>query len=750
VLIQNRPVLGGNASREILVPPVGAWSGVFRAKYPLDPRETGIMEEYRTSGNQRVKEGRLYSNRLLRLVRLEPNLELHLNTHATGVQMHEGGGRRIRAVDAVDVRSGRRMRFPGRVFLDCTGDSVIGVAAGAAYRHGKEPKSMYNEPWAPDEPSKHTMGNGLKYFARDMGEPRKFEAPDWILHSPSCDSFGPQRHPVLTTSIEIQGQWNIELGGLRDTYADAEEIRDDLLRLIYGLWDHTKNHCPRDKGRASTYELVWVGYVAGKRENRRLMGDYVLTQNDIAHQTLFPDRVAFGAWSVDDHYSEGFFHQGPTGRHHDHADHHYKGVPFTIPFRSLYSKNVDNLLMAGRNISASHLGLSDTRVMLTCSTLGHAAGTGAAFCVHHDTTPRGVYEHHMAALQQQLLKEGAPVLQLRADDPRDMARQATATASSQHTHTSGERMVAANVINGFARAVGERFQETTNAWGPDPDASEPHWVQISWPAPVTFNMIHVTFQTADMAPYHFAVRARCNGDWKQIVDVDRNHHRRHVLGLVEPVKADALRIVEEETAAVCEIRVYREPKRLVDVARRAHANMRLPDKGPWLPWGDDESLSQGVDPAGLEGIVVDDTDAQRLGDWNHSTWSGRYVGEGYLHDGNTGKGHKTLRFRAKVPKSGHYEFRLAYAAFENRASRVAVSIKTAHSSKVVYVDQRKRPAGKELFASLGTFELQAGERAIVEISNANTDGYVVADCLQLVPEKKRGQVHFRRLIEQDR
>ena len=145
-------------------------------------------------------------------------------------------------------------------------------------------------------------------------------------------------------------------------------------------------------------------------------------------------------------------------------------MPFSIPFRSLYSKNVDNLLMAGRNISASHLGMSNTRVMLTCAILGHAAGTGAAFCVQENTSPRGVYQNHMAALQQQLLKEGAAVLDLKADDPRDLAPQAAATASSERTHTSGERMAATNVINGFARAVGERMKETTNAWGPDPKA----------------------------------------------------------------------------------------------------------------------------------------------------------------------------------------------------------------------------------------------------------------------------------------
>jgi len=575
VLIQNRPVLGGNASREILVPPVGAWPGIFQSKYPLDPRETGIVEEYRTAGNQRISEGRLYSNRLLRLVRLEPNLDLYLNTHATGVRMQEGDERRIAAVDAVDVHSGRRMRFPGKVFIDCTGDSVIGVAAGAEYRHGKEPKAMYDEPWAPDEPTDDTMGNGLKYFARDMGEPRPFAAPDWGFKFKTCDSIGPQRHPLLTTDIEEIGwQWKIELGGLRYTYADAEEIRDDLLRLIYGLWDHTKNHCRRERKRAANHELVWVGYVAGKRENRRLIGDYVLTQNDIADQAIFPDRVAFGAWSVDDHYSAGFFHDGPTGPYFDSSDHHYMGVPFTIPFRAIYSKNVGNLLMAGRNISASHLGISNTRVMLTCATLGHAAGTGAAFCVRRDATPREVYQHHMSALQQQLLKEGAPVLGMKADDPRDLASRAAVTGSSERTHSSGERMAPTNIVDGFSRAVGERGKELTHAWAPDQRSESPHWVRLTWPEPVEFNVVHVTFQTADIAPRWFSVEARIENIWKPLAEISENRHRRHVLGFDKPISADALRVVEHEPAGICEIRVYKEPPALVEIARRAHAARR--------------------------------------------------------------------------------------------------------------------------------------------------------------------------------
>ena len=621
VLIQNRPVLGGNASGEILVPPVGVWP--WKKNHPLDPRETGIIEEYRTAGNQRVTEGKLYAKRLLRLVRLEPNLDLHLNTHGRGVDMKKG---RIAAVLAVDVRTGQRMRFAGKFFIDCTGDAVIGAAAGAEYRRGKEPKAMHNEPWAPGKASPHTMGNGLKYYHRDVGKPRPFEAPPWVYKFPTCDGFHGGRHPAFITSERIQGQWKIELGGLRDTIADAEAIRDDLLRLIYGLWDHTKNHCTRDKKRAVNHQLVWVGHVTGKRESRRLIGDYVLTQNDIGKQTLFPDRVAYGGWSVDDHYSAGFFHKGPTGRHFDGPKYHYKGLPFSIPFRSLYSKNIANLLMAGRDVSASHLGMSNIRVMLTCAVMGHAAGTAAGMCAERDITPRGLYRTHLAELQQRLLKEGAHMIRLRGSDPRDLARRAKVSASSE-----GEPTPASNVVNGYARYEDGK----TNAWSARADAGGPHWVQLAWDKPVDFNVVHVCFQTVARSPKRFAVEAHIAGAWKPIAEVRANRHRRHVLGL-DRVGASKLRIVLGEPSGICEIRVYDEPQRIVDIARRAHRNMRLPDRGPWLPWA-----------------------------------------------------------RTCPPRT-----------------------------KRVRIDQRAKPPIDGILLSLGTFDL-----------NADTDGYVVVDAVQLLPAK---------------
>ena len=576
VLIQNRPVLGGNASGEILVPPVGVWP--WMKHHPLSVHETGIVEEYRTPGRQLVAEGKLYARRLERLVKLEPNLDVHLNTHTTGIEMAADSSGGIAAVLALDVRTGRRMRFAGRIFIDCTGDGVVGAAAGAEYRLGKEPKAVHDEPWAPAEPSKHTMGCGLKYFHGPAEGPQPFEAPPWVYSFPKCDVFSPGRHPQFITSDEIQGQWKLELGGMRDTIADAEDIRDDLFRLIFGLWDHTKNRCPDDLNRAANHKLLWVGHVLGKRESRRLIGDYVLTQNDVGKQTLLPDRVAMGGWSVDDHYSEGFFHKGATGRHFDLKEGHYKGVLFSIPFGCLYSRNITNLMMAGRDVSASHLGMSDIRVMLTCAVMGHAAGTGAGMCVARKTTPRQLGREHIASLQQQLLKEGAHIIRLASSDERDLARRAKASASSEGDF-EGQPAAAASVVDGIGR-----FEDgKTHAWAPKAGAAGPHWVELAWDAPVEFNMVHVSFQTADQAPSKFTVEAWGDGSWKQIAQVSDNRHRRHVLGL-DRVAASKLRVVIAEDRGICEIRVYDEPKRLVDIARRAHRNMRLPDEGPWLPW----------------------------------------------------------------------------------------------------------------------------------------------------------------------
>jgi len=723
VLVQNRPVLGGNASTEILVPPVGVWPHMRRD--PLDPRETGLVEEYRTEGNQTSAEAAVYSARLLRWVQAEPNVTLHLNTHATGVEMCDPGDGTIGAVLALDVRSGQRLRFAGRVFLDCTGDGVVGVAAGAEYRHGKEPRAMYGEPWAPEQPSTDTMGNTLKYASVDTGLAQTFTPPPWAMKFPSCDSFSPGRHPRL--GARKGDQWMLELGGLGDTFTDAEEIRDDLLRLIFGLWDHLKNHCPRDEQKAANHQLAWVGHVAGKRENRRLIGDYVLTENDIRDQPRFADRVAYGGWCLDDHHSGGFFHQGSFGIHYDRPGglDPCMGRLYSIPYRSLYSKNVENLLLAGRNISASHMALSNTRVMLTCAVIGQAAGTAAALCVQHQTTPRGVYQEHLEQLQQQLLKDGAYLIGFPNRDPRDLARSAAVTASSELTRADGQVMAAVHVVNGLARAADGR----SNAWSPQPGA-DTHWLQLQWNCPQTFDVVHVSFATKTLAPAAFRVEAWQDSDcqegaWRTVAEVPNSRQRRYVLGM-DSVTTAKLRCVFTGMTTVAEVRVYDEPPELVEIARRVTAARALPDVSPSLPW------FHNVDPRKLPGLVIDASEAEQIGGWIPSTYAEPFVLDGYLHDGNDGKGEKSIRFVPEVARAGRYEIRLSYVPYPNRARNTPVTIITPTGSKTIRIDQQRVPEIDRLFHSLGTYELAAGRQTAILVETAGTDGYVVVDAVQLV------------------
>jgi hypothetical protein len=405
-LIQNRPVLGGNGSSEVLVNPEGDTT-----REPLDPGEGGIIEEFRGGVMG-------YSERMLAVVERQANLELFLNHHATGVEMKDK--RTIAAVQAVETTTGQRRVFPATIFIDCTGDGVIGVWAGNEFRHGREPRSMYNESRAPVEGDAFTMGGTLRYMTERIFRPVEFRGPDWARQFSQPTDFNEGRYPQLTFG---GWQWVIEYGGLLNTYDDAEDIRDELLRIIWGMWNYAKNHSPKLKKDAADYKLTWVSHVVGKRESRRLIGDYVMTEHDINPMQLFPDRVSYGGWGVDLHPPGGFYDKEPP------ATFSHK-VKFSVPLRSLYAKDIDNLMMAGRDISVSHAALGATRVMITCGLQGQAVGTAAGVCKAHSATPRAVGQHHIEELQQQLLKDGCYLIDLPNKDRGDLALGAKATASS--------------------------------------------------------------------------------------------------------------------------------------------------------------------------------------------------------------------------------------------------------------------------------------------------------------------------------
>lgn len=417
VLVNNRPVLGGNSSSEVRVWVCGATAhGINRYA-----RETGIMGELFVENQYRNPEGNpyLWDLVILEAVRAEPNITLLLNTDVHEVEADgPEENRTIRSVTGWMMGSERRIRLESPVFLDCTGDGLVGFMAGARYRIGREASREYGEAWAPEEADGITLGSTLLFYTKDAGHPVRFVPPSFAKDITQT--------PIPIKRVIRSGDsgchyWWIEWGGELDTVHDNEVIRDELWSVIYGIWDYIKNSGRFD---ADAMTLEWVGSIPGKREYRRFVGDYVLNQNDIIAQEPFPDRIAFGGWSIDLHPPQGMYAEA-SGSKHMHAD----GI-YHIPYRSLYSANVSNLLFAGRNISASHVAFGTTRVMATCAVMGEAAGTAAALCAAKGVPPRAVYRSHLHELQQTLLRQDASVIGLRHEDDRDLARQAKVSASS--------------------------------------------------------------------------------------------------------------------------------------------------------------------------------------------------------------------------------------------------------------------------------------------------------------------------------
>ncbi|MEV6103864.1 FAD-dependent oxidoreductase [Streptomyces sp. NPDC051940] len=413
-LVTNRPVLGGNSSSEVRVWVVGA-TGHGKNHHA---REGGIMGELLVENQYRNPDGNPYywDAVVLDAVRNEPNISLYLNTDVHEVDA-EGpeDERRITSVTGWMMGSERRIRFESDLYLDCTGDGLVGALAGARHRIGRESRAEYGEPWAPEEADGITLGSTLLFYTKDVGHPVKYVPPSFAKDITQTSI--PERR-IIKAGDNGCAYWWIEFGGELDTVHDNERIRDELWSVIHGIWDHIKNSGRFD---AENMTLEWVGSVPGKREYRRFLGDHVLTQHDILGQTEFDDRVAFGGWSIDLHPARGMY-AAEAGAKQRYAD----GI-YHIPYRSLYSVNTANMLMAGRDISASHVAFGSTRVMATCATLGQAAGTAAALCAASGVTPR---ELPYAELRRTLLREDASLIGLAFDDPAELARTATASASS--------------------------------------------------------------------------------------------------------------------------------------------------------------------------------------------------------------------------------------------------------------------------------------------------------------------------------
>jgi hypothetical protein len=417
VLVQDRPVLGGNASSEVRLWILGATSHMGNNNRWA--REGGVIDELLVENLWRNPEGNpvLFDSIVLEFVHREPRIRLLLNTAVDEAALGDDGG--IVSVSAYCSQNQQRYTLHAPLFCDASGDGVVGFLAGAAFRIGAEAHSEFGEGLAPAQRSNDLLGHSLYFYSRDTGRPVTFVAP----------SFALQNIEEILHFRELRATdsgcrlWWLEYGGALETIYETEAIKWELWRVAYGVWNYIKNSGAFPD--AETLTLEWMGMIPGKRESRRFEGDYMLTQQDVVEQRSHADAVSCGGWAIDLHPSEGVYSELPAC-----TQWHSKGV-YQIPYRSMYSRNVPNLFLAGRLLSASHIAFGSTRVMATCAHNGQAIGMAAVLCQREGVRPRRLAgPEAMRTLQQMLLRAGQHIPGVAAEDPADKARSATVSASS--------------------------------------------------------------------------------------------------------------------------------------------------------------------------------------------------------------------------------------------------------------------------------------------------------------------------------
>ena len=418
VLVQDRPVLGGNASSEVRLWALGATSHMGNNN--RWSREGGVTNEIMEENLYRHRQGNamIFDTILLEKCVLEPNLTLLLNTAAFEVEKSDADT--ISAVHAFCSQNSTRYLLKAPLFCDASGDGILGFMAGAAFRMGAEAKEEFDEAFAPDAAYGQLLGHSMYFYSKDVGTPVKFVPPSWALD----DITKIPRYRQFNTNMQGCNFWWLEYGGRLDTVHQTEDIKWELWRVIYGVWNYFKNSGKFPE--AETMNLEWVGTIPGKRESRRFEGDYMIRQQDVVGQTAFDDVLVHGGWAVDLHPADGIYSEksGCT-------QWHSKGV-YGIPYRCHYSKNINNLFLAGRIISATHVAFGSTRVMATCAAGGQAVGTAAAICHERGLAPRALSSGDgLAELHRRLDRSGQFLPGREIIDPSDLATSATVTATSQ-------------------------------------------------------------------------------------------------------------------------------------------------------------------------------------------------------------------------------------------------------------------------------------------------------------------------------
>jgi len=542
-LMHDRPVLGGNASSECRVHICGADR---HGRIP-NMRETGILEELRLENLYRNpnRNFSVWDTVLYEKARAEPDITLLLNCSCLDAAMD---GDAIAWVRGWQLTTQTHHTVSAKIYADCSGDAVLAPLSGAEFRMGREARGEYGESIAPQHADEKTMGMTCLFQTRRYASPQSFRPPTWARTFDSCDAlpYGARGHRWWE-----MGYWWVELGGEGHGIHDTERLRDELLAIAYGVWDHIKNRCPA-REEAADWALEWVQFLPAKRESRRYIGEHVLTQNDIEAEGRFHDVVAYGGWPMDDHHPAGFdaaklgapatvFHPAPS--------------PYGIPYRCLYSRNVANLMFAGRDASCTHAAMSSARVMGTGCSMGQAVGTAAAVAVRKGIRACEV-GRHIAELQQTLLRDDAYL-------PWVTQEFSTLTAGSRLEASQGDPEP---VRDGVNRPVGD----DAHSWTCRPGDS----LCCLFPAKSHVGSVHLVLDSAldrqvalsyhqrdeqltsvpDVTPRRFRIEGRLGQRWDGIAEVQHNRQRLVVIPVDKTL--EGIRFVLEETWGSDSSRVY--------------------------------------------------------------------------------------------------------------------------------------------------------------------------------------------------
>lgn len=383
-LIQDRPVLGGNNSSEVRVHLGG--------RINLDPYPmlgNVVNEIGPVKGGNAQPAANYEDQKKMDIVAAEKNITLFMNYRANGV---EKKGDLISAVYAANTENSTQLSFEAPLFADCTGDATIGALAGADFMMGREGQDEFGEPTAPQVKDKMTMGSSVQWYSEETTAPVFFPLISWGLN------FNEKSAQVVK-----MGEWTWETGMNYDQIKDFERIRDYGLMVVFSNWSYLKNRFQENQSYKNS-QLKWVAYVAGKRESRRLTGDLILREQDLTNVVKYPDGTAPTSWTIDLHYPDPKNTQNFPGGEFLSIAKHKPIYPYPIPYRCLYSRNINNLFMAGRNISVTHVALGTVRVMRTTGMMGEVVGMAAAVCKNHGVLPRKVYENYLPELQDLMTK----------------------------------------------------------------------------------------------------------------------------------------------------------------------------------------------------------------------------------------------------------------------------------------------------------------------------------------------------------